>query len=249
MLAGHCVMFHEVMVAGVLDTLRGEEPRMRRSTRSNLVAMNRAFLDTLTRLERYQERPAEGRRDDAETRSGAPAGLATEADGMPLAAAGAPVGVAVDAPVDAPGDAAVDGAVESAGDAAVGAPLGDAADAAAPGAGMAPNRPGERVRSPGSATVSAPGAVGGPMAATEHAKPETSLPGTPTRSTYRPSPEVIAACRANPDAVAALDAGDAAAFARAMGIRVPCEGFLAAAAAPGSAFDRDGFIPPVDARD
>ena len=55
---------------------------------------------------------------------------------------------------------------------------------------------------------------------------------------YQPSPEVIAACRANPEAMAALNAGDAERFARAMGIDNPSEAYLAAAARPGSPFDR-----------
>ena len=45
---------------------------------------------------------------------------------------------------------------------------------------------------------------------------------------YRPSPERLAACRANPVAMAALDFGDHAAFARAMGIE-PSEAYLEAA--------------------
>ena len=46
----------------------------------------------------------------------------------------------------------------------------------------------------------------------------------------------------NKPAMDALDAGDAAGFARAMGVAAPSEGFLAAAARPGSPFD-PAFVP------
>jgi hypothetical protein len=59
MLAGHCVMFHELIVDSVHDTLRGEEEAPRRATRSGIVAMDKAFGDNLSRLERYQTRQAE----------------------------------------------------------------------------------------------------------------------------------------------------------------------------------------------
>ncbi|MGA3006119.1 MAG: hypothetical protein ABSE20_30875, partial [Acetobacteraceae bacterium] len=58
LLAGHCVMVHEVMTADVHDSLRGEAP----SNRRTLVALNKAFNDNLDRLERYRQRPAEGQR-------------------------------------------------------------------------------------------------------------------------------------------------------------------------------------------
>jgi hypothetical protein len=62
MLAGHCVMMHEVMTAEVHDSLCGEAPGNRRS----VVVLNKAFNDNLDRLERYRQRPAEGRRDAPE---------------------------------------------------------------------------------------------------------------------------------------------------------------------------------------
>jgi hypothetical protein len=55
---------------------------------------------------------------------------------------------------------------------------------------------------------------------------------------HQASPEEIAACRANPEAMAALDAGDPVRFARAMGIDMPTEAYLTAAAAEGSVFNR-----------
>jgi hypothetical protein len=58
MLAGHCVMFHELIVDSVHVTLRGEEPATRRATRGGIVAMDRAFSNSLARLERYRKRQA-----------------------------------------------------------------------------------------------------------------------------------------------------------------------------------------------
>src|SRR5450755_1789227 len=43
MLAGHCVMFHELITDSVHDTLRGELDTHRRATRSTIVAMDKAF--------------------------------------------------------------------------------------------------------------------------------------------------------------------------------------------------------------
>jgi ATP-dependent exoDNAse (exonuclease V) beta subunit len=54
MLAGHCVMFHEMIVDSVLETLRGEDPASRRATRGNIVAMDKAFGNNLARLEAYR---------------------------------------------------------------------------------------------------------------------------------------------------------------------------------------------------
>jgi hypothetical protein len=63
MLAGHCVMFHELIVDSVHFTLRGEEAATRRATRSSIVAMDKAFGNNFTRLERYRTRHAEGSAD------------------------------------------------------------------------------------------------------------------------------------------------------------------------------------------
>lgn len=63
LLAGHCVMLHETMLASVHDTLLGEADAMRRSTRSAVIAMNKEFNGNLGHLERYQARPVLARRD------------------------------------------------------------------------------------------------------------------------------------------------------------------------------------------
>jgi hypothetical protein len=56
---------------------------------------------------------------------------------------------------------------------------------------------------------------------------------------FHSSPETIAACRANPEAMEALEAGDVERFARAMGVDMPTEAYLAAAASQGIVQDRE----------
>jgi hypothetical protein len=67
MIAGHCVLFHELIVDAVPDALRGETEVTRRTAQRGLVAMDRAFGNNLTRLERYRKRVAEeaGELEDA----------------------------------------------------------------------------------------------------------------------------------------------------------------------------------------
>jgi hypothetical protein len=62
-LASRCLMFHELTVDSVRETLRGEPDTTRRATRANIVALDKAFGDNLTWLERYQSRPADGTRE------------------------------------------------------------------------------------------------------------------------------------------------------------------------------------------
>lgn len=59
-LASHCVMFHELMVAGVHDAFCAEEAKVRRAELHGLIAMNKAFCGNLGHLARYQKRVAEG---------------------------------------------------------------------------------------------------------------------------------------------------------------------------------------------
>jgi hypothetical protein len=84
LLAGHCVMLHETMLAGVHDTLVGEAVAMRRSTRGAIVAMNKEFNSNLGHLERYQARPSQGRRDAPELR---PVEVTTATNGPTVPAA------------------------------------------------------------------------------------------------------------------------------------------------------------------
>ena len=196
MLAGHCVMFHEVLVESVHATLRGEPDPARHAPRPNLVALDKAFRGNLDLLERYQLRPAEGRRDAADARSGT---AGTHADTVGRAP-----------PSHVPPAAAEQGAAAEAGDIpeAVAEPVLASVPARNVPAQMAPR----------------------PAAVAEEPLMEAA-PG------FHPSAAAISACRANPEAMAALDAGDPGRFARAMGLDSPSDAYLAAAAA-GSVFDR-----------
>ena len=169
-LAGHCVMFHELMVDTTRHTLLGEVEATRRATRSGIVAMDRAFANNLTRLEQYRLRPSDGRRDAPEA-----------------------------APVDAQPETV--------------APTSDP---------VVETRP---------AVVATRDL---PTARPDHRDDAT----TEATLYFSPSVEAIAACEANPEAMAALQAGDAERFAHAMGIDAPSGEFLAAAANSGSLFNR-----------
>jgi hypothetical protein len=59
MIAGHCVMFHELIVDSAQITLQGELDATRRATRSGIVAMDKAFGANLVRLEQYRARHAD----------------------------------------------------------------------------------------------------------------------------------------------------------------------------------------------
>jgi hypothetical protein len=63
MIASHCVMFHELIVDSLHDTLIGEDPASRRPARSNIVAMDKAFGNNLARLEAYRTRRVEASHD------------------------------------------------------------------------------------------------------------------------------------------------------------------------------------------
>src|SRR5580658_2585969 len=54
MFAGHCAMFHEVIVDSALTTLCGEDQAKRGSVRRLIIAMGKSFGTNLARLERYQ---------------------------------------------------------------------------------------------------------------------------------------------------------------------------------------------------
>ncbi len=63
MLAGHAVMYHEVIVDNIRRTLHGEPEQTGRATRANIAAMDRAYQSSLRHLRLYQKRPGEGSRD------------------------------------------------------------------------------------------------------------------------------------------------------------------------------------------
>ena len=54
MIAGQCVMFHEMIVDSTQTTLRGEPDATRRATRSGIVAMDKAFGANLLRLKQVR---------------------------------------------------------------------------------------------------------------------------------------------------------------------------------------------------
>ena len=229
MLAGHCVMFHEVMTDSVRDTLRGELDTMRRATRATIVAMNKAFGNNLARLERYQNRPSEGQRDTLDEARGEAATAAPPAQ---------PTGPEVAARTDAAGtDAApvVDAPVEAAPVAVVEA----ASGAAAPGVAV------QGLAIPAAAVAArADEIVEVPLRAVLDTLPPQLREAV---AGYQPSSETIAACLANPEAMAAMEDGDPERFAIAMGIDMPSEAFLLAAKGPGSPFERPAAAAPVAA--
>jgi hypothetical protein len=185
MLAGHCVMFHEVMVDSAHITLCAQHGKGRRAELHDLLAVNKAFCGNLGHLQRYQKRPADGSREDSW--------------------------------------------------------------AAPSGAGPAPQPQADEVvqeqPAPAMTTSAATPAVKDPTVAVQPSPAGTVSPEPPasalarSASVDRPTEEATAACRGNAAAAAALKAGDAAGFARAMGIEQPSPEFLAAANASGSPFD------------
>ncbi len=104
-------------------------------------------------------------------------------------------------------------------------------------------RQSEGMRDEDAPPIDAQGDGARPAQTTPAAKPDPAetAPWDENSSSYQPSPEQIAACMANPEVMAALDAGDALAFARALGMEHPSEAFLAAAAS------RPDLFPPRDA--
>jgi hypothetical protein len=192
LLASHCVMFHELMVGGVHDTLCAQEGKARRAELHGLMAMNKAFCGNLDHLRHYQKRPAEGSRE-------APAGTEPTLPPVPAAVEEPTVPVAAQA--------------------------------------AASDVPEQMVAMPSSSA--------------DQTGPE-SMPSALGKfaAVYRPAAAAIAASRGNPAAAAALKAGDAVGFARAMGIEQPSAAFLAAANAAGSPFDRKAAGPwPASAQD
>jgi hypothetical protein len=164
MLAGHCVMLHEMMVESIGETLRAEPGPTRRSTRSAVLSMDRAFGKNLANLLRYQKRESQGTRD-------APQTVAAEVPNEP-----------------------------------------DIADRVRRHREQADREP----------NAAAPAPVPTPGNATPRSEAATG---------FHPSRADVAACSANTDAMAALNAGDAARFARALGVKEPCAEYVAVASA------------------
>jgi hypothetical protein len=202
MLAGHCVMLHEIMTANVRTSLRGDAGPMRRRPHSNLAGLNKAFNDNLDRLERYRQRPAEGSRDAPETPSPTTPDIAGPPPTEPIEP-------------QPPGPVAQR--------------LNRAARRQAARAGIR------------AAAVASRGAPKPSLVTPAQTRP---LPDTArTAALYTPSPEAVSVCKANSEAMAALQSGDPAGFARAIGIEHPCEAFLTAANIKGSPFDPQSSGP------
>ncbi len=104
MLAGHAVMYHEVIVDNIQRSLRGEPDQARRATRANIAAMDRAYLSSLRDLRLYQKRPDEGRRELPAARTeaeDAPPRPAPAAQPAPVSKARPPVPAHPGAPLPA----------------------------------------------------------------------------------------------------------------------------------------------------
>jgi hypothetical protein len=206
MLAGHCVMLHEVMTANARTTLRGGDDAKQRGPRSNVIGLNKAFNDNLDRLERHQQRPAEGCRDAAKEQipvtpdsASAPPTATTEPQPQPRPAAQGPNRA-----------------------------LRRQAARAEMRAAAAESRAASR-RPPATSSQTMPDRVAMP----DQLPPDIAE----IAARHSSSPEAMAACKANPEAIAALQSGDPVGFARAMDIEHPCEAFLSAAHTKGSPFD------------
>jgi hypothetical protein len=65
-LTSRVVLFHELTLDSARELLRGQTPPMQRSTRANIVALDRCFHANLGKLEHYQTRRSDGERDAAE---------------------------------------------------------------------------------------------------------------------------------------------------------------------------------------
>ncbi len=268
MLAGHCVMFHELMIDTGHHTLCGEPNAQKRATRGNIVAMNKAFHDNLTLLDEYQARPSAGSREDAETGTRPSHTARTPVVPAPNASAAAapnaPVGPAPNASAAAAPNARVVAAPNASATTAPNASAAAAPNArvvAAPNASVAAAPSASVAAIPGAVAAAIPGAVVAAIPNPNPAAPDAFAPnafapnafaaGTlvdGTGGVHRTSAGVIAACRANPAAMAALEAGDPEAFAHAMGIEKPSDEFLTAANAPDSPFLPKNTRPPSRGR-
>jgi hypothetical protein len=221
MLAGHCVMLHEIMTSDVRTMLRDDTAATRHSAGSSVVRLNKAFNDNLDRLQRYQRRSAECDGDVPE----AEAATLANAVSPPQ-----PPGETIDPPQPEP-------------------------------VARGPNRAARRqaARAGIRATAAAPRAVAKPGVVRPQAQPPAAAHTTADRPSSAvaelgaigsPSPAAVASGAVNQNAaIAALKSGDAAGFARALGVAHPSEAFLAAANAKDSPFNPEATGPWPNAGD
>jgi hypothetical protein len=223
-LAGHCVMFHAMMVRSAREILRGEGDR---GARGNLIALNRAFTGNLDRLERYRARPSTGCRDAAEARVKRPA---AEHVKRPAAAGPETVARTAEPPEETTMQtAAMPMETHDSDRTPAAPPMNRKARRLAEQAGRRALRGRAKTPAPGVAPVMMPPVV--------ETFPEATIAMHPT------SADMARLEYINPAAAAAVIAADAMDFARAWGVAQPSAAFLAAAALPGSPFDRSVTWP------
>jgi hypothetical protein len=195
-LAGHAVMFHEVMIDAVRGLLRGEPVEMRRGTRGSIVSLDKSFQGNLGRLRQYQSRSPEA------------AGIAARPSPEPPA------------------------------------PEAPAAKAAVPET-LSPETPAPKTPSPETPAQTVektseppppdqvypiqPAAEPSPFATPSRPDPAPPAVEIDAEYAFPPDlpPEIVALCRANPEAMAALRTRDVERFAAAMGVDMPTEADLA----------------------
>jgi hypothetical protein len=228
MLASRCVMFHEISLDSARRTLKGEEDKSHRSTRGNLVALDRAFGANLTRLLRYRDLNPEIQAEQPASH----AAFHQEAAPVPHDDPATAMRPEDMRPEDmSPGDA---DPVRASAMETVPSPLASAETAT-------PAHPTEAAatRATGLSTAASTMQYRNDTASDQPPPWALPAPGpgvrAPEIADFPVSSERIAACLANPAAMAALKANDPAAFARALGVE-PSEEFLAAAAALDSPF-------------
>jgi hypothetical protein len=294
MLSGQSVMLHAVLADSIHDSLLGEIDVMRRGTRSNIVALNRAFHMNINRLDQCQRRPSQGTREASEGAvardAGGPLGHVPQAEVRREGASrmghspdgalpGEPLPNVLMPNVLMPNGVLSSGVLPTGGLCDGLLPRGTLPCGTLPGGalqGRAFRRALQREtsqrearqreaahkeatqkeasqrevfqRTSGHGEVPRQsGAIALPLVDATLARPQPGFsrpveaaaqkpvaPASPPLANgsarYHPSPEQIAACQANPEAMAALAAGDAGRFARAMGVQHPSEAYLAAAA-------------------
>jgi hypothetical protein len=216
MLAGHCVLLHEAMKGEIHDSLQAESGTNRRT----LIGLNKAFNDDLDRLQRYRQRPADDSRDAPEAPPAAAASAAPDILLPPVAGARAtPAG----SPVASAGPATLPAAQEM-------------NRAARRQAARAEKRAAAASRAASRQAAALPaGPPGDALPQAAH-----RVDGTPAAPRTH---ETVDKCRANPEAMTALAAGDPHRFARALGFDAPGAAFLAAAKTNGSPFDPQASGP------
>jgi hypothetical protein len=224
MVSGLGIMLHAVVTESIRDSLLAQVNVTRYGARSGVVSLNKAFQMNIDRLERYQRRPLEEisaaewddedevaqnevARDDADV-------PAVDGDRIGGAAPEAAISNVPEA-VRADATDAAGGREHVSAEALVSDEM-TTPRAGSHSATVAPAKTQPSDRSPSMAGGKAQPLGQSPVMAGG-------------KASYRPSPEAIAACRANPEAMAALAAGDAERFVLALSADPSKSGSLAVA--------------------